>query len=73
MVAAAHAERVMAVAHVSSRIGAWDAVRSGIDGLAHGFSDTLLDESLAREMVARRVFGAGSEERVSGREAVFRM
>lgn len=56
VVAAAHAEGVMAIAHVSSRIGAWDAVRSGIDGLAHGFSDTLLDDSLAKEMVARRVF-----------------
>lgn len=56
VVAAAHAEGVMAVAHVSSIIGARDAVRSGIDGLAHGFSDTLLDESLAREMATRRVF-----------------
>jgi imidazolonepropionase-like amidohydrolase len=56
VVAAAHAEGVMAVAHVSSRTGALDAVRSGADGLAHGFSDTLLDESLAKEMVARRVF-----------------
>jgi len=56
VVAAAHAEGVMAIAHVSSIVGARDAVRSGIDGLAHGFSDTLLDESLAKEMVARRVF-----------------
>jgi imidazolonepropionase-like amidohydrolase len=56
VVAAAHAEGVMAIAHVSSIVGARDAVRSGVDGLAHGFSDTLLDESLAKEMVARNVF-----------------
>lgn len=56
VVEAAHAEGVMAVAHVSSRVGALDAVRAGADGLAHGFSDVLLDESLAKEMVARRVF-----------------
>lgn len=56
IVAAAHAEGVMAIAHVSSALGAREAVQSGVDGLAHGFSDTLLDESLAREIVARRVF-----------------
>ena len=56
VVAAAHAEGVMAVAHVSSAVGAREAVSSGVDGLAHGFSDTLIDNSLAREIVARRVF-----------------
>jgi imidazolonepropionase-like amidohydrolase len=56
VIAAAHDEGVMAVAHVSSAVGAQDAVRAGVDGLAHGFSDTLIDESLAKEMVERRVF-----------------
>ncbi len=53
---AAHAERVLAVVHVSSVQGARDAVRLGADVLAHSFSDSLVDESLAKEIAARNVF-----------------
>jgi hypothetical protein len=56
VVAAAHAEGVLAIVHISSLEGARDAVRAGADGLAHVFSDTLVDEAFAREMAARRVF-----------------
>jgi imidazolonepropionase-like amidohydrolase len=53
---AAHAERVLAVVHVSSVQGARDAVRLGADVLAHSFSDSLVDESLAKEIASRNVF-----------------
>jgi imidazolonepropionase-like amidohydrolase len=53
---AAHAERVLAVVHVSSLQGARDAVRLGADVLAHSFSDSLVDESFAREIASRNVF-----------------
>jgi imidazolonepropionase-like amidohydrolase len=56
IVAAAHAEGVLAVAHVSSLEGARDAVRSGVDGLAHSFSDVAIDEALAKEIASRGVF-----------------
>ena len=56
LIEAAHAERVLAVVHVSSLRGARDAVQFGADGLAHSFSDTLVDESFAREIAARNVF-----------------
>jgi imidazolonepropionase-like amidohydrolase len=60
VIEAAHAERVLAVVHVSSLQGARDAVRLGADGLAHSFSDTLVDESFAREVASRNVFVAAT-------------
>lgn len=56
LVAAAHGEGVLAVVHVSSLEGARDAVAVGADGLAHGFSDALIDYALVRQIAARRMF-----------------
>jgi len=56
VVAAAHAEGVLAVAHISSLQGARDAASVGVDGLAHSYSDTIGDESFAKELAARNVF-----------------
>ncbi len=56
VIAAAHAERVLAVVHVSSLQGARDAVAAGADVLAHGFSDTLIDDSLLRQMTERGTY-----------------
>jgi imidazolonepropionase-like amidohydrolase len=56
LIAAAHAQGVMAIVHISSIEGARDAVRAGADGLAHVCSDTLIDSALAHEIAARRVF-----------------
>ena len=56
VVAAAHAEGVLAVVHISSLEGARDAVAVGADGLAHSFSDTIGDEPFAKELAARNVF-----------------
>jgi imidazolonepropionase-like amidohydrolase len=56
VVRAAHAEGVLAVVHVSSLQGARDAVRSGADGLAHSFGDSLIDDALAREIATRGTF-----------------
>ncbi|MDQ3697359.1 MAG: amidohydrolase family protein [Gemmatimonadota bacterium] len=56
LIAAAHAEGVLAVAHISSLEGARDAVLAGADGLAHSFSETLMDGALAGEMARRGTF-----------------
>lgn len=56
VIAAAHNERVLAVVHVSSLEGARDAVAAGADVLAHGFSDVLIDDALARQMAERGTF-----------------
>jgi imidazolonepropionase-like amidohydrolase len=56
VVAAAHAQGVLAVAHVSSHRGAREAVRAGADGLAHVFSDEVIDDTLVHELAARHVF-----------------
>ncbi|HVF38479.1 MAG TPA: amidohydrolase family protein [Gemmatimonadaceae bacterium] len=56
VVAAAHAEGVLALVHVSSVEGARDAVRAGADGLAHSFGDSLIEDALAKEIAARSVF-----------------
>jgi imidazolonepropionase-like amidohydrolase len=60
VVKAAHAEGVLAVVHISSREGARDAVRAGADGLAHVFSDTIIDEAFAREIATRGTFVTGT-------------
>jgi imidazolonepropionase-like amidohydrolase len=56
VISAAHAEGVIVTVHISSREGARDAVRAGADGLAHSFSDSIIDDGLAKEMAARNVF-----------------
>ena len=56
VVRAARAHGVLAVVHVSSVRGARDAVAAGANGLAHLFSDTILDDELAREMARRGMF-----------------
>ena len=56
VIAAAHAERVLAVVHVSSLEGARDAVAAGADVLAHGFSDTHIDDALLQLMVERGTY-----------------
>ncbi|MBI4885836.1 MAG: amidohydrolase family protein [Acidobacteria bacterium] len=56
VIAAAHAAGVLAVVHISSIQGARDAVRAGVDGLVHVFSDSLIDEAFAREIAERKVF-----------------
>ncbi len=60
VVAAAHAQGVLAVVHISSLIGARDAVAAGADGLAHVFSDTLIDEAFAKEIARKGVFVTGT-------------
>jgi len=55
-VQAAHRAGVLAVAHVSALEGAHGAVRAGIDGLVHVFSDTVADATFAAEIAARGVF-----------------
>ena len=54
VVAAAHAEGVLAVAHISSLEGARDAVNVGVDGLAHSFGDVIIDDDLLLREMARR-------------------
>ena len=56
LVAAAHAEGKLAVVHISSLEGARDAVAADADGLAHGFSDALIDDALVRQIAARGMF-----------------
>lgn len=56
VVAAAHAQGALAVAHVTSLAGAQDAVAAGADGLTHLFGDRLVDSGLARQMAARGMF-----------------
>jgi imidazolonepropionase-like amidohydrolase len=56
VIQAAHAEGVQVAVHISSLQGARDAVRAGADGLAHIFSDSVIDEAFAQEIAARKVF-----------------
>ncbi len=56
VIAAAHAQGVMAVVHVSSLQGARDAVATGADGLAHSVGDKPIDEALPKEMATRGTF-----------------
>ncbi|HKR25673.1 MAG TPA: amidohydrolase family protein [Allosphingosinicella sp.] len=56
LIVAAHAEGVRAVVHVSSLEGARGAVAAGADGLAHVFSDAVIDDALARDMASRGMF-----------------
>ena len=56
VVAAAHAQGALTLAHVSSRRGARDVVAAGVDGLAHLFSDSLIDATLAKRIVDQGMF-----------------
>jgi imidazolonepropionase-like amidohydrolase len=60
VVAAAHAEHVITAVHVSSLQGARDAVAAGADGLAHVFSDAVIDDALAARMAAQHMFVTGT-------------
>ena len=55
-IAAIRARGKVSVVHVSALSGARDAVRGGADGLAHVFSDSIIDSALAEEMARRKVF-----------------
>jgi len=56
VVAAAHAQHVRAIVHVTSLEGARTVVAAGADGLAHIFGDALIDDALARKMAAQGMF-----------------
>jgi imidazolonepropionase-like amidohydrolase len=56
VIAAAHAEGVLGVVHVSSLEGARDAVAAGADVLAHGFADAHIDDALLQQMAARGTY-----------------
>lgn len=56
VVAAAHAEGVLAVVHVSSLEAARTAVLADADGLVHLFADAPADDALLAEMAARDTF-----------------
>jgi len=56
LVEAAHAEGLMAVAHVSRLADARMAVAAGVDGLVHLFGDEAIDPSLLDAMRAGQVF-----------------
>jgi imidazolonepropionase-like amidohydrolase len=56
VVAAARAQGALTLAHVSSRRGAREVVAAGADGLAHLFGDSLIDDALAKQIVAQGMF-----------------
>jgi imidazolonepropionase-like amidohydrolase len=56
VVAAARAQGALTVVHITSAKGARDVVAAGADGLAHLFSDTLIDDALVKAIAARRMF-----------------
>ena len=56
LIAAAHAEGLLAVVHVSTLDHALQAVSLGADGLAHVWRDELIDETLAARLAEAGVF-----------------
>jgi imidazolonepropionase-like amidohydrolase len=56
VVAAAQTQGALAVAHVSSLRGAREVVAARADGLAHLFSDTLIDAALVKQIADQRIF-----------------
>jgi imidazolonepropionase-like amidohydrolase len=56
VIAAARARGKVSVAHVSSIGGARGVARAGADGLAHVFSDSVIDPDLAEEIARRKLF-----------------
>lgn len=55
-VAAAHARKRLAVAHVSTLATARDAIDAGADGLVHVFTDAVADDALVASMRERGAF-----------------
>ncbi len=55
-VEAAHARSRLAVVHITSLFGARAATVAGSDGLAHIYTDELVDKQLATEMAERGIF-----------------
>jgi imidazolonepropionase-like amidohydrolase len=56
IVTAAHTHNLQAVAHVSKRKHAEQALASGVNGLAHQFSDTAMTSELAEQLATAGVF-----------------
>jgi imidazolonepropionase-like amidohydrolase len=56
VVRAAHAHGVLAVVHISSAAGARGAVAAGADGLAHVFSNEVIDDALVQQMRTQGMF-----------------
>ena len=56
VVAAARSQGALTLAHVSSQRGARDVVAAGADGLAHLFSDSLIDAALVKRIVDQGMF-----------------
>lgn len=56
VVRAAHARGRRAIAHVHTLAAAWQAVRSGVDGLAHLFVDLPPDDAIADAIAERGIF-----------------
>lgn len=56
LIAAAHAERLLAVMHVSRLAHALEAVELGVDGLVHVWVDALADEGQASRIAEAGVF-----------------
>jgi len=56
LVAAAHAQGKLAVAHITALQGARDVAAAGADGLAHAFGDAPIDEALVQDMASKHMF-----------------
>ena len=56
IIEAAHAERLMALAHISTQAGAMDMVEAGIDGLVHVFTDEVVSEDFIERANENDVF-----------------
>jgi imidazolonepropionase-like amidohydrolase len=56
VIAAAHEQHVLTAVHVSSQQGAREAVEAGADGLAHIFSDAVIDDALVARIAAQHMF-----------------
>jgi imidazolonepropionase-like amidohydrolase len=56
VVRVAHAQGKLAVAHAHTQAAAWQAVRAGVDGLAHLFIDSPPEQALIAEIAERDIF-----------------
>ena len=56
LIEAAHAEGLMALAHVASRQAAREMIAAGIDGLVHVFADAPVDEAFIQAALEADVF-----------------
>jgi imidazolonepropionase-like amidohydrolase len=57
---AAHRHNILAVAHVTEKGRAHDAIRDGVDGLVHVFVDELAEPELLRLAARRGIFMVGT-------------